>query len=461
MMRSMSPEQRDSISYLSGEFRKHNYISNEDYAKHTVFRGLRDSLGMGVRAGLTSICNVLGYDENITDRKVPIDGKLIYRGIDVNDIVDGSIKEDRYIFEEVAWLLLFGSLPTYGQLKLFRDVIAELRELPPGFAEDMIMKCPSPNVMNKMASSVLALYVYDELAEEDTLENDLFQSISLIAALPTIMVNAYQVKRHIYDRKSMYFHHSDKELSTAQNILRTNRQNKEFSEEEARLLDLCMVLQADHGGGNNSTFTTRVVTSTGTDIYSAVSAAIGSLKGPLHGGANIKVMEMLDFMKAGIKDYHDDEEIYDFLCRILAKEEGDGTGLIYGVGHAVYTKSDPRAIILRKNLDSLASAKGLSDDFTLLYAVERIAPKAFADKKGGKDICANVDLYTGLVYRTMGLPVDLYTPLFAISRIPGWCAHRVEEKVSSNRLIRPAYMYLGEDVAYVPMRERRIKDKVN
>jgi len=453
----MSSEQRESISYLSEEFRKHNYIGNDDFAKYDVYRGLRDSKGMGVRAGLTSICNVLGYDENITDRKVPIDGKLIYRGIDVNDIVEGSKKEDRYIFEEVAWLLLFGSLPTFGQLRLFKNVISELRDLPAGFAEDMIMKCPSPDVMNKMASSVLALYVYDELAEEGSLENDLFQSVSLIAALPTIMVNAYQVKRHIYDRRSMYFHHTDKELSTAQNILRTTRQNKEFTEEEARLLDLCMVLQADHGGGNNSAFTTRVVTSTGTDIYSAIAAAIGSLKGPLHGGANIKVMEMLDYMKEGIKDYNDDDEVYDYLCRVLAKEEGDKTGLIYGVGHAVYTLSDPRAVILRQNLESLAASKGLSDDFTLLHAVERIAPRAFTDKKGGKDICANVDLYTGLVYRTMGLPVDLYTPLFAISRIPGWCAHRVEEKLFSNRLIRPAYKYLGEDKDYIPMRERKLQ----
>ncbi|MCL1830806.1 MAG: citrate synthase, partial [Oscillospiraceae bacterium] len=371
-------------------------------------------------------------------------------------IIEGSKTEDRYIFEEVAWLLLFGSLPTFGQLRLFKNVIAELRDLPQGFAEDMIMKCPSPDIMNKMASSVLALYVYDELAEEGSLENDLFQSVSLIAALPTIMVHAYQVKRHIYDHRSMYFHHTDRELSTAQNILRTSRQNKEFTEKEARLLDLCMVLQADHGGGNNSAFTTRVVTSTGTDIYSAIAAAIGSLKGPLHGGANIKVMEMLDYMKEGIKDYNDDDEVYDYLCRLLAKEVGDKSGLIYGIGHAVYTLSDPRAVILRDNLESLTAEKGLTDDFTLLHAVERIGPKAFADKKGGKDICANVDLYTGLVYRSMGLPVDLYTPLFAISRIPGWCAHRVEEKLFSNRLIRPAYKYLGEDMDYTPMRERKL-----
>ncbi len=456
MMRSMTPEQRDSISYLSEEFKKYNYISNDDYGKYKVMRGLRDEHGMGVRAGLTSICNVLGYDESITDRKVPVDGKLIYRGIDVRDIAEGAKREDRYIFEEVAWLLLFGSLPTYGQLRLFRDVIADLRDLPAGFAEDMIMKCPSPDVMNKMASSVLALYTYDELAEEGSLENALYQSIALIAALPTIMVHAYQVKRHIYDKKSMYFHHTKKDLSTAQNILRTNRSDKSFTEEEARILDLCMVLQADHGGGNNSAFATRVLTSTGTDIYSSIAAAIGSLKGPLHGGANIKVMEMLDFMKAGIKDCHDDDEIYNYLCRILDKEVGDKSGKIYGVGHAVYTKSDPRAVILRENLETLAKEKGLEDDYRLLCAVERIGPKAFGDKKGGKDICANIDLYTGLVYRSMGLAVDLYTPLFAISRIPGWCAHRVEEKLFGNRLIRPAYKYLGVDREYIPIRDRKL-----
>lgn len=456
MTRSMTSEQRESISYLSEEFKKYNYISNDDFSKHTVMRGLRDSNGIGVRAGLTSICNVLGYDENVLDRKIPIDGKLIYRGIDVKDIVEGSKRDERYVFEEVAWLLLFGSLPTFGQLRLFRNVIADLRVLPAGFAEDMIMKCPSPDVMNKMASSVLALYSYDELAEETSLENALFQSISLIAALPTIMVHAYQVKRHIYDSKSMYFHHSKKDLSTAQNILRTNRGNKSFSEDEARLLDICMILQADHGGGNNSAFTARVVTSTGTDIYSAISAAIGSLKGPLHGGANIKVMEMLDYMKEDIKDCDDDEEIYNCLCRILDKKTGDKSGKIYGVGHAVYTKSDPRAVILRQNLEKLATEKGFEDDFKLLYAVERLASKAFADKKGGKDLCANVDLYTGLVYRTMGLPSDLFTPIFAISRIPGWCAHRVEEMQFGNRLIRPAYKYLGIDRNYIPIRNRKL-----
>jgi citrate synthase len=454
--RSMSAEQRENITYLCDEFKKYNYISEEDYSRYEVMRGLRDKIGMGVRAGLTSICNVLGYDESITDRKVPMEGKLIYRGIDVEDIIENSKIEDRYIFEEITWLLLFGSLPTYGQLRLFNKVIAELRNLPSGFSEDMIMKSPSPNIMNKMAAAVLSLYGYDELAEEKSLENVLYQSISLIAVLPTIMVTAYQVKRHIYDKKSMYFHLPKSELSTAQNILRTNRSDKQFTEAEARLLDLCMVLQADHGGGNNSAFTTRVVTSTGSDTYSAISAAIGSLKGPLHGGANIKVIEMLDYMKEKIKDPSDDDEVFEYLCRLMDKQEGDKTGLIYGMGHAIYTKSDPRAVILRKNLSEIAEEKGFGDDFKLLYAVERLAPKVFELKKGGKDICANIDLYTGLVYRTMGMPEELYTPLFAISRLPGWCAHRVEEKMFGNRLIRPAYKYLGVDRKYVPIRERKL-----
>ena len=456
MMRSMTAEQRESISYLCEEFNKHNHITGEDYTKFDIKRGLRDEHGIGVRAGLTSICSVLGYDESVTDHKVPIDGKLIYRGIDVHDIVDSSKEEGRYVFEEVAWLLLFGSLPTYGQLKLFNKVIAEFRDLPSGFVEDMIMKCPSPNVMNKMASSVLSLYTYDSLAEDFSLENMLFQSVSLIAALPTIMAYAYQVKRHIYDNRSMYFHRTKKDFSIAQNVLRTNRNNKRFTEEEARLLDLCMVLQADHGGGNNSTFTTRVVSSTGTDVYSAISAAIGSLKGPLHGGANIKVMEMLDFMKEGISDYDDDDEIGDFLSRMMDKKAGDKTGIIYGIGHAVYTISDPRAIILRENMEPLAAEKGLLDDFKLLSAVERLSPGIVGDKKGGEQRCANVDLYSGLVYRTMGLSPELYTPLFAISRIPGWCAHRVEENMFSRRIMRPAYKYLGVDRKYISIKDRKI-----
>ena len=456
MMRSMPQDQRESIAYLSEEFKKYNYISESDFEKYDVKRGLRNPNGTGIRAGLTSICNVLGYDESIEDQKVPMEGQLIYRGIDVRDIIDGSKAEDRYIFEEIVWLLLFGSLPTYGQLRLLRNVIADLRTLPEGFAEDMILKCPSPNVMNKMASCVLALYSYDDLAEDSSLENQLYQAISLIACLPTIMVNAYQVKRHVYDKKSMYVHHSGHELSTAQNVLRTNRANKSFTEEEARLLDLCMVLQADHGGGNNSTFSARVLTSTGTDIYSAISAAIGSLKGPLHGGANIKVMEMLDMIKETVEDYDDQDEIKRYLEGIVDKKNGDHSGLIYGMGHAIYTKSDPRAVILRENLVELSKESGLEDDYKILCAVEKLGPAVLNEKRGLSNICANVDLFSGLVYRTMGIPSDLYTPIFAISRMAGWCAHRVEEMLFGRKLIRPAYKYMGVSREYTSIRERKL-----
>ncbi|MEG0832431.1 MAG: citrate synthase [Oscillospiraceae bacterium] len=455
MMRSMSPEQRDSFTYLCEEFKKYNYINGDDWVKYDVKRGLRNANGTGVLAGLTSICDVVGY-EMVDGVRVPSEGKLIYRGIDVADMVSSSQRENRYIFEEVVWLLLFGSLPTPDELKLFRVVMADLRELPEGFAEDTIMKAPSPNVMNTMARSVLALYSYDDYSEDRSLENALYQAVSLISCAPTIMVASYQVKRRAFDKRSMYFHQLKHEYSCAQNILRTNRSNKSFTEAEAHLLDLCLVLHADHGGGNNSTFTTRVLTSTGTDTYSAISAAIGSLKGPKHGGANIKVMEMLDYMKEGIKDPCDDEEIKLFLTKLLNGEAGDGSGLIYGIGHAVYTKSDPRAVILRQNLEPLAIEKGLTDDFRLLCAVERLAPQLVSDIKGVRNSCANVDLFSGLVYKTMNIPVDLYTPLFAVARMAGWCAHRVEEMMFGNRIIRPAYKYLGVERKYVPLAERTL-----
>ncbi|MEA4911202.1 MAG: citrate synthase [Oscillospiraceae bacterium] len=456
MLNTLTPELRDSFTYLCDEFRKYNYISADDWDKYEVKRGLRNANGTGVLAGLTSICDVVGY-ELVDNKRVPCDGKLIYRGIDVSDIINAGKAEDRYVFEEVVWLLLFGSLPTPGQMKLLRKVMADMRELPDGFAEDMIMKAPSPNVMNKMARSVLALYSYDQSAEDMSLENALFQAVKLSSCAPTIMVDAYQVKRRVYDKKSMYFHQSKPELSLAQNILRINRPDKKFTEPEARLLDMCLVLHADHGGGNNSTFTTRVVTSSGTDTYSAISAAIGSLKGPRHGGANIKVMEMLDFIKAGVRDYSDDEEISDFLGKILDRQAGDGSGLIFGIGHPVYTKSDPRATILRQNARELAEQTGLGDDYKLLNAVERLAPGVMLDKRGVANSCANVDLYSGLVYRTMKIPVDLYTPLFAVARMAGWCAHRVEEMMFGNRIIRPAYKYLGVPREYTPFGERKIE----
>ena len=453
MMHSMTDFQRESLTYLCGEYRKYNQFDPEDWNRYDVKRGLRNANGTGVMAGLTNICDVVGYELQ-DDERVPCDGKLIYRGIDITDIIQAGKRENRYIFEEVAWLLLFGELPTEEQLSLMRSIMAELRDLPNGFAEDMIMKAPSPNVMNKMARAVLALYSYDDRAEDYSLENTLYQSIALISCVPTIMVDAYQVKRRVFDRRSMYFHQTKPELSVAQNILRTNRSDKTFTEEEARLLDLCLVLHADHGGGNNSAFTTRVLTSSGTDTYAAISAALGSLKGPRHGGANIKVMEMLDYIKEGVRDYDDDDEIAAFLEGILDRKNGDGAGLIYGVGHPVYTKNDPRAVILRENARDLALKQGYGDDFKLLCAVERLAPGLVSKKRNTKYVCANVDLFSGLVFRSMRIPVDLFTPMFAVSRMAGWCAHLVEERFFGNRIIRPAYKYIGATRKYTPLSER-------
>ena len=308
--------------------------------------------------------------------------------------------------------------------------------------------------MNKLARSVLALYSYDENPEDLSLENLLEQSVSLIASLPTIMVNAYQVKRRVYDRQSMYFHMPTPGQSTAEHILATYRADQKFTHEEAKLLDLCLLVHADHGGGNNSAFTCRVLSSSGTDTYSAISAAIGSLKGPKHGGANLKVMEQLEQIKAGVQNHSDEEEVREFLRRIIRRQEGDGSGLIYGMGHAVYTVSDPRAVVLRQKAESLAVEKGFEDDFRMLCLVEKLGPEVFAEEKGSKTVCANVDLYSGLIYKMLGIGPDLYTPLFAISRIPGWCAHRIEEVVFANRIIRPAYKYLGVRQKYKSLEER-------
>lgn len=453
-MRELTSAQTDAIAYLCEEYKKHNVIAAADWERYDVKRGLRNQNGTGVLAGLTNICDVVGYELEDGVRK-PCAGKLIYRGIDLCDIVEAGNREGRYIFEEVVWLLLFGSLPTARELEMFLAVMAELRDLPDGFAEDMIMKAPSPNVMNKIARSVLALYSYDDEAENQSFEYTMYQAIMLISCVPTIMVNAYQVKRRAFDKKSMYLHQTKPEFSTAQNILRTNRSNKKFEEDEAHLLDLCLVLHADHGGGNNSAFSTRVLTSSGTDTYAAISAALGSLKGPRHGGANIKVMQMLDGIKENIADYKDDDEISRYLARLLDREAGDGSGLIYGVGHPVYTQSDPRELILKENAKGLAYKHGLGDDYELLCAVERLAPALLKAKRGVEQACANVDLFSGLVFKTMNVPVDLYTPMFAVSRMAGWCAHLVEERFTNGRIIRPAYKYIGIPSApYLPLNER-------
>ena len=444
-----------SMTILCNEYLKNNYIDPETSERLGVKRGLRNPDGTGVLAGLTNVCDVIGYEKEPDGTVQPIPGKLIYRGIDIREIVQEALEKDRFVFEEIIWLLLFGSLPRQAELAQFCHLLEEHRALPDGFAEDMIMKAPSPNIMNKMARSVLALYSYDPDAEDLSLGNILQQSVNLIAGLPTIMVNAYQVKRRVYDKQSMFFHLPQIGQSTAEHILSTYRADQKFTRAEAKLLDLCLAVHADHGGGNNSTFACRVLSSSGTDTYSAIAAAIGSLKGPKHGGANLKVMQQLRVIQEGVENHRDEDEVREFLRRIIRKKEGDGSGLLYGMGHAVYTISDPRALILRENARELAYEKGFEDEFDLLCLVEKLGPEVFAQEKGSKTVCANVDLYSGLIYKMLGISEDLFTPLFAISRIPGWCAHRIEEVVFANRIIRPAYKYLGVRQKYKTIEERK------
>lgn len=442
------------LTSLCEEFKKNNCIDPSKFEQYDVKRGLRNPDGSGVVAGLTLICNVHGYVIS-EGEKSPVEGQLTYRGIDIYELVKGCAHEKRFGFEETAWLLLFGNLPTKAQLDMFCELLSDCRELPEYFAEDMIIKAPSPNIMNKLAQAVLALYSYDQNPEDLSLENLLRQSIRITAMFPTIMAYAYQVKRRHYDKKSMYFHPMTRGLGTAETILRTIRANKQYTDDEAKLLDLCLMLHAEHGGGNNSTFAAKVLSSTCTDTYSAIAAAIGSLKGHRHGGANIKVMEMLDYIKEGVRDWNDEEEVERFLTRIINREAGDRSGLIYGMGHAIYTLSDPRAVILKQSAYKLAEQKGLGEDFRLLEMVEKLTPKIFAKVKGiNKAICANVDLYSGLVYRTLGICEDLFTPLFAVARMAGWCAHRIEEITTGNRIIRPAYKSLSPLRSYIPLNER-------
>lgn len=449
----ISPISMDALSKLCGELDKNNSIKPADYKKYQVKRGLRNSDGTGVMAGLTRICSVEGY-YIIDGEKVPKDGKLSYRGYDINDIVKSVVKDDRFGFEEVVWLLLFGELPTEQQLVSLMEVLAECRELPDEFIEDMIMKNPSKDIMNKMARCVMILYSFDENPDDISIPNVLRQSLQLIAQTPTIMNSAYQVKRRSFYNKTMFLHPIKKEHSTAECILYQLRADKQFTREEAKLLDICLMLHADHGGGNNSTFSTRVLTSSGTDTYSAITAGFGSLKGPKHGGANIRVANQMNEIMANVADPTDKSQIKDYLVKIMNGEAGDGLGLIYGMGHAVYTKSDPRAVILKENARKLAYEKGYEKEFVTLENIELLTPEVFAEVKGvDKTMCANVDLYSGLVYKVLGIPEDLYTPLFATARIAGWCAHRLEELTSNGKIIRPAYKSVS--------RAREFKDLSN
>ena len=445
---------KESLNTLFEEFKKYNYIDPALNEKYDVKRGLRNSDGTGVLAGLTQICNVHGYVIN-EGEKQPVDGELTFRGVNIRDLVHGCNAEQRFGYEEVAYLLLFGSLPDRKQLEFFKMVLSQARALPTDFIQDMVIKAPSKDIMNKMGRSILALYSYDDFADEHTLEGELKKALYIIARMPVIMVNSYQAKIGHYDNASTYYHPLRPEESMAESILSTLRPTREYTKEEALLLDTCLMLHAEHGGGNNSTFVCRVLTSSGTDAYSAYSGAIGALKGFRHGGANIKVVQMFEEIKRGVKHWESDEEIKDFLRQIMDKKKGDGTGLIYGMGHAVYTLSDPRAVILRDSAQKLAEKEGMLDEFELLKSVERLAPEVFLEKKGdGKVVSANVDFYSGFVYRMLKIPVELYTPLFAVSRMSGWCAHRIEEFMTCSRIIRPAYKSIVKNKKYLPISER-------
>ncbi len=424
------------------------------YTKNDVKRGLRDLNGKGVVAGLTEISEVCSSCV-IDGQTVPCDGKLYYRGVDVEDIVRGYIHDDRFGFEEVVYLLLFGYLPNKDELSDFNKLLGSYRSLPTSFVRDVILKAPSPDMMNALARSVLMLYSYDENADDISIPNVLRQCLQLIALFPQLSVYGYQASSYYHDGQSLIIHAPDPNLSTAENILHMLRPDSKYTHLEAKLLDMSLVLHAEHGGGNNSSFTTHVVTSSGTDTYSAISAALGSLKGPKHGGANIKVVRMFEDMKRNIKDYSDEKAIGDYLRALLHKQAFDRAGLIYGMGHAVYSLSDPRARVFKKFVEKLALEKGRMDEFQLYSSVERLAPLIISEeRKIYKGVSANVDFYSGFVYSMLDLPPQLFTPIFAIARIAGWSAHRIEELVNQSKIIRPAYKAIHERIEYKELNER-------
>jgi len=449
---STNPEMLAELAKLT---EKNNYIDPALYSKFDVKRGLRDSDGKGVLVGLTRIGNVYGYDV-VDGKPVAVPGKLIYRGYDVEDVIHDIEKSDQFGFEQTIYLLLFGELPNASQLAEFDALLGEFRELPNNFVEDMILKSPSSDIMNKLARSVLVSYSYDPNPEDVSIQNNLFQCIQLIARFPAMVAYGYQAKRRHYDGKSMYLHNPLPNLSTAENFLRMIRADKNYDKLEAELLDLALILHAEHGGGNNSTLTVHVVSSADTDTYSAIGAAVGSLKGRRHGGANIKVSEMMDDIKANVKDWTSEKEVGDYLRKILRKEAYDRTGLVYGQGHAVYTISDPRAILLREKARKLAEVKKCLEEFELYCVIERIFPDIFKEEKGGeKRICTNVDFFSGFVYSMLGIPRELFTPIFAVSRIAGWSAHRLEEIVSGGRIYRPAFKQVGDLREYISLDDRK------
>ena len=432
----------------------HSKMDVSLYGKYDVKRGLRDINGKGVLAGLTQISNIVSSKEE-DGKSVPCEGELYYRGINIEELTKGFLQEKRFGFEEATYLLLFGTLPTQEQLDDFCKILGEQRCLPRNFVRDVIMKAPSRDMMNTLSRSVLTLYSYDTNPEDISLPNVLRQCINLISIFPMLSVYGYQAHRHYNQNKSLYIHNPKKELSTAENILLMLRPDKKYTPFEATILDLALVLHMEHGGGNNSTFTTHVVSSSGTDTYSAIAAALGSLKGPKHGGANIKVVRMFDDLKKHVKDWKDEEEVSDYLRKLLHKEAFDKRGLIYGMGHAVYSISDPRAQIFKKFVKQLAEEKGRQKDYQLYEMVERLAPEIIGQERHiYKGVSANVDFYSGFVYSMLELPLELYTPMFAIARIVGWSAHRMEELINTDKIIRPAYKNVLETQRYTVLGER-------
>ena len=440
------------------EFKKicerNSSIESHLYKKYEVNRGLRDINGKGVLTGLTEISEIQSKEVR-GDKEVPCDGKLFYRGIDIEDLVQGFVKEKRFGFEEATYLLLLGELPNKEELKEFNKILSTYRSLPTSFVRDIIMKAPSFDMMNTLARSVLTLYSYDDYADDTSIENVIRQSLQLIALFPLLSVYGYQAYDHYYNENSLIIHTPQPDLSTAENILYMLRPDSKYTELEARILDLALVLHAEHGGGNNSTFTTHVVSSSGTDTYSVIAAALGSLKGPKHGGANKKVMQMFEDMKKNISNWEDEEEVKGYLRAILHKEVFDKSGLIYGMGHAVYSISDPRANIFKKFVKNLSEEKGLTKEYGLYSMVERLAPEVIAEERQTyKGVSANIDFYSGFVYSMLDLPLQLYTPIFAIARISGWCAHRVEELINADKIMRPAYMNVQDRREYTNLSDR-------
>ncbi len=428
-------------------------IDQNLYEEYDVKRGLRDSNGRGVLTGLTEVSDVMGFKVQDGDR-IPIPGELYFQGYEVQDLVNG-FRNSKYGFEETTFLLLFGKLPTEQQLEDFVETLEELRQLPESFNRDVIMKAPSKDMMNVLQKCVLTLYSYDAEANDTSIKNVLLQCLKLIAQFPVMASYGYQAYRHYYMDKSLVIHRPKKGLSTAENILRLLRTDGKYTDLEAKVLDVCLVIHAEHGGGNNSTFTTHVLTSSGTDTYSAVAASLGSLKGPRHGGANLKVQQMFNDLKEHVRDWENEDEISEYLQSLLDREAFDKSGLIYGMGHAVYSESDPRAVILKKYAKKLSEEKGLEDEFALYERVERIASELIGkQRRTFKAVSANVDFYSGFVYTMLKLPLEIFTPIFAISRISGWSAHRLEELVNNGKIIRPAYKFVGEHKEYKPIEKR-------